>query len=175
MAQKSERGPGGAPATASINNSAAEHTAPPQDNQPRPDLVAELDALFCSLWPGRLHELFDPDHPKPLAIGLGKEIADQLGLTAAERRQLGKLLGKWTGRISYLKALRLDDAWRYGMDGQPVEPVSREHAIGARQLIYQRRQRLDRQKAELERQTAKEAQGCRANAALPKLQLRASP
>jgi sRNA-binding protein len=150
-----------------------------------PSLVDEFDTLFCGLWPEQLRALFDPDNPKPMAIGIGKAIADQLGLSPEERGRLSRLLGRWTGRIAYLKALRNDGAVRHGIDGAPVEPVSREHALIARQQIYRVRLKRERRQAEQERQQARAVAAeatnrklereRRANAGLPTLRLGGRP
>jgi sRNA-binding protein len=138
----------------------------------RPTLVEQLDDLFAGLWPGRLRELFDLEAPKPLAIGTRGQIAEALGLNDAQRRQLGWLLGRWAGRLAYLKALRRDGAMRCGLDGEPVEPVSRDHAVWARQRLDRAKQKLERRKAERARAAAGK---CRVNAAKPTLRLGARP
>jgi hypothetical protein len=149
---------------------------PQRDSQPPcPTLVEQLDDLFVGLWPGKLRDLFDPEMPKPLAIGIHEQIADALGMDAAERKRLSRLLGKWTGCVGYLKAVRREGALRYGIDGEPVVPVSRDDAISARQRLYKTRLKLERRKAAQReperREVAEVAQMCRANAAKPVLRL----
>ena len=107
-------------------------------------LIADFDALFAGVWPGRLRELFAPDDPRPLAIGIGDAIAAAAGLDGDGRRRLGRLLGAWTRRGRYLKALRTEGAMRHGLDGLPVGPVSREDALSAMHRRYQMSLRQDR-------------------------------
>ena len=122
-------------------------------------LIDELDALFCGLWPGRLRDLFDPDDPKPLAIGIHKEIGAALGMTPEEERRLGVLLARWTGRMWYAQALRMRGAMRHGIDGQPVEAVSREDVASAHQRIHRMRLKRERRQAEQERIAAEKKTG----------------
>jgi hypothetical protein len=86
-----------------------------------------------------------------------------------ERRQLGRLLARWCATVSYQKSLRQRGALRHGLDGQQVEPVSREHQARALQEIY--RLRVKRERRDAARERAARAPTCRANAALPRLGL----
>ena len=117
---------------------------PPRSTSTLPD---EFDTLFCGLWPGRLRDLIDPLDPKPLAIGIHAAIADALGMEVDERKRLGVLLRKWTGRVSYLRALRNPGAMRHDLEAQPVEPVSPADALDARHRLYQSWLKLQRKKA----------------------------
>jgi sRNA-binding protein len=40
-------------------------------------------------------------------------------------------LKRHTGSLAYLDALAADGAMRFGLDGQPMGPVSAEHRVGA--------------------------------------------
>jgi sRNA-binding protein len=120
----------------------------------RPGLVAEIDALFRGQWPGRLRELFDHRNPKPLAIGIDEQIVEALGLTSDEHRRLGRLLAPWTGRSAYLQALVTPGAMRYGIGGEPVEPVG-EGGVEAAKARRQWRDKLARRQAEQERRATR--------------------
>jgi hypothetical protein len=73
--------------------------------------------------------VFDPDHPKPLAIGCQQIIREEFGLKGTWARAV---LGQWTQRTEYLRALIAPSAQRHLLDGTPVGPVTdknREHAM----------------------------------------------
>jgi len=136
--------------------------ASPRCNGKRGDLTAEIDRIFGGRWPGRLRELFDPWHPKPLALGITRQIVAELGLDEQRARELGRRLGQWTGRVSYLEALAAPGAWRYV---QLVEQVSAGHQVAAREHLEVHEKRRRRKAA---------TPACRANAALPILKLSAA-
>lgn len=122
----------------------------------------------CALLGGRW--LFDPRAPKPLAIGIHTDIICACELGPAESFRLRKLLGRWTGRAAYLKALAAPGAQRCGLDAQPVEAVSLEHQAAAREQLEYLRLKRARRTARQQRVQAK-ANACRANAAKPVLRL----
>ena len=147
------------------NCSTAENTSP---HEPVKALVDLLVELLAGRWPGRLRELCDPHKPQPLAIDIREHLASALGLDQGERYRLGGLLGKWTGRAAYLKALSAPGAQRYGLDGEPAAAVSPEHHAAALEQLERKR---DRWQA---KQRGAKAAACRANAAKPVLLLGAS-
>jgi sRNA-binding protein len=127
-------------------------------------LADEIDCLLGGRGPDQLRDLFDPKHPKPLAIGIKRQIVAELGMDDRKARQLGRLLGMWCGRPSYLEALAADGATRHGIDGRPVEPVTAEHQAVARDQLARWREKWRRRKAAAQ-------STCRADAALPRLKL----
>jgi hypothetical protein len=78
-------------------------------------------------------EVFDAEHPKPLAIDCHRAIRAAFGRTASSG------LGHWTHRTEYLRALAAPDAQRHTLDGTPIEPVSAEHREHALQLLEEQR------------------------------------
>jgi ProQ/FINO family len=128
------------------DDSRAQH--PPQADpafaSPLPGLFAELDALLAGAWPGELRRLMDPDDPMPLALGISDGIAEALGMNQADRSRLGVMMRRWTATGRYLRALRRHGALRHGIDGT-TEPVSPEHALGARQRLEAQHERWKRE------------------------------
>jgi hypothetical protein len=172
MIHESKRRParGGAETAAKNSNSDTKHNPPPAPRQgnsskprlalgrpqaapppgaivnPLPNLVAELDLLLAGLWPGELRALIDPVSPRPLAIGISTEIAEAIGMGEDERQVLGRWFMSWTNTLRYLTAVRCGGP-RFGLDGQPVEPVTEEHRQGAAQRIATRLARYRRKGA----------------------------
>lgn len=98
-----------------------EHQAEPARPTPLQRLAAVLDPLppvFAGRW------------PKPLAIGLGKDLLAVAPI--GTRSRLRFALKCWTRMPSYQAQLCRPGAMRHGLDGEPVEPVSEEHAQHAR-------------------------------------------
>jgi hypothetical protein len=98
---------------------------------------------------------------KPLAIGVGKQIvaaaieSGRWPSRGAARDALSAALHYRTGSIGYLEVLTVPCVWRYGLDGEPVEPVSEEHQAEARKLLEARREG-PRSSPQAEAQQAKE-------------------
>jgi ProP effector len=85
--------------------------------------------------------------PLPLAIGSDTEIARRLDLTdQSDRKALSIVLGKATGRKSYLRALAAENAMRHDLDGNPVEPVSDDHRQHAQFMLEQQRLKTEAKK-----------------------------
>jgi sRNA-binding protein len=64
----------------------------------------------------------------PLALGTAETLAEQLKLP---QRKVSLALRRWVSQTAYLQALTEDQAQRYSLDGEPVEPVSAEHQMVA--------------------------------------------
>jgi ProP effector len=113
----------------------------------KPPTSDQLKALVRARWP----EAFS-DPPKPLAIGIDRAIARELGLGSARRKRLRGFFRRWCNHDRYLEAVAAPGAMRVGLDGNPVgldgnpvEPVSPEHAEHARERLEERRQRRAQQ------------------------------
>lgn len=78
--------------------------------------------------------LFDPQRPKPLSMGVHRELAaarpDNVSM-----KTMRLFLHRHTHSIAYLKAVAMSGAQRYGLDGVPVEPVTQEHQMNAKRAL----------------------------------------
>jgi hypothetical protein len=96
---------------------------------------------------GRLLELMEAmpavfptkDNPqvRPLKIGIAADIHLRLspreGMTEGAAHAIASdVLRRYTSSSEYRAAVATPGAWRYGLDADPVEPVSEEHARFAR-------------------------------------------
>jgi hypothetical protein len=91
-------------------------------------VLAHLPAVFPT--PG------DPI-VRPLEIGVGRSLHDACmppdGMTAAKAHAiLGDTLRRYVQSPRYRAALAAPGAWRHDLDGNPVSPVSEDHAEFAR-------------------------------------------
>jgi hypothetical protein len=91
-------------------------------------VLAHLPAVFPT-----------PDDPivRPLEIGVGRSLHDACmppdGMTAAKAHAiLGDTLRRYVQSQRYRAALAAPGAWRHDLDGNPVTPVSEDHAEFAR-------------------------------------------
>jgi ProP effector len=75
-----------------------------------------IAAAICERWP----DLFDRTAPKPLAIGIDRTIAAELGL---KRNDMGGVLQWWATRIAYHRAMAAGTV-RYNLDGSEAGPIS---------------------------------------------------
>jgi sRNA-binding protein len=66
---------------------------------------------------------FDLENPKPLALGIHKQLTDGFKPGCGYR-----LVGGYTKRRKYLQALASPSSYRINLDGTIASPVSREHA-----------------------------------------------
>jgi hypothetical protein len=75
-----------------------------------------IAAAICERWP----DLFDRTAPKPLAIGIDRAIAAELGL---KRNDMGGAMRWWATRIAYYRAVAAGTV-RYNLDGSEAGPIS---------------------------------------------------
>lgn len=83
-------------------------------------------------------KVFSANKPKPLKIGIRQEL-DAIFHGAVPRRTLSNALGMWTSRLRYLEATGQSDSMRHDLQGNTVEPVSKEdrrHARKGRNAKY---------------------------------------
>jgi len=78
--------------------------------------------------------VFDPAAPKPLAIGIHRDVVRATGATGVIVRLV---LGAWTSRPAYLAAL-VAGAARFGLDGSVAGAVTEEQAAIARAAAERR-------------------------------------
>jgi sRNA-binding protein len=97
----------------------------------------------CRKWlTSNFPEVFNMDEPKPLAIGIADEIKVAY-LAAGGLEVLGfgchlpvrRVLTKWVRHRLYHEAMTQEGAMRHNLKGQPVEPVSDEHANRANVIL----------------------------------------
>lgn len=67
-------------------------------------------------------EVFDKDNPKPLCIGVNKQVEQATGLP---RNIVKACLSVWVNRVEYLDAVIYGD-YRYNSKGFPVGCISHE-------------------------------------------------
>ncbi len=77
---------------------------------------------------------FDLKNPKPLALGIHKQLAERFKLGCAYR-----LVGGYTKRRKYLQAVASPDSYRINLDGSIAGPVSEEHAEHALNQLRKRK------------------------------------
>jgi len=77
---------------------------------------------------------FDLEHPKPLALGIHKQLAETFKLGCAYR-----LVGCYTKRRKYLQAVASPSSYRINLDGSIADPVSGEHAEYALNQLRKRK------------------------------------
>ena len=97
----------------------------------------------CRKWlTSTFPKVFNMDEPKPLAIGIADEIkAAYLAAGGLEVLGFGyhlpvrRVLTKWVRHRLYHEAMTQEGAMRHNLKGQPVEPVSDEHANRANVIL----------------------------------------
>lgn len=80
-------------------------------------------------------ETWDPDQPRPLAVGIHAQIfpvAEPLGIS---RSAVRRFLTRWTSRPAYLAALSQPGAVRHDVDGQESVAVEQRHGRRARRRL----------------------------------------
>lgn len=105
--------------------------APPRRTPSDEELLVELQALAPELW--------NPDAPVPLAIGIHRQLYPLAERLQMSRRGLRKFLSRWTASEGYRQALAETGARRYDLDGSPAGEVSEEHRDEARQQLEAKR------------------------------------
>ena len=88
---------------------------------------------------------FNPNQPRPLAVGIGIDIAKALwpgrgcpwyyDSDTKERRALGEALAAWVNDRHYLEACTVPGATRFNLDGRPEGVVSASAADYAAQRL----------------------------------------
>lgn len=77
-------------------------------------------------------KVFDRAHPVPLAIGIRREIREEIKIPS---RMLNVFLHRWTRSESYLKALVEPNAMRRHADGSVQGKVEPRHRLMAAELL----------------------------------------
>lgn len=84
-------------------------------------------------------DLWHPSNPRPLAVGIHKQIyrvAERIGMS---RKAVRNFLAWWSSSHAYRQALMAPRAQRYNLDGSSAGPVSALHADQARRSETQRK------------------------------------
>ena len=131
------RGPGAGKATKDIKGPKitkgpkATKAKGPEAPQPRAvsdeEMLAELSAVAPDLW--------NPETPVPLAIGIHKQLYPIAERMDVSRRSLRKFLSRWTSSRAYQRALSEPGAQRVNLDGSPAGEVTGQHSDSARQRV----------------------------------------
>lgn len=87
----------------------------------------ECLALLAKEYP----DLFRPDNPKPLKLGIHADMRSDCGLSGAKIR---RGLREWTRHVNYLSTLA-EGGPRYGIDGKPCGEISEAAIEGAREKL----------------------------------------
>ena len=90
--------------------------------------VAQAEALA---WLAETYPAAFGSVVRPLALGAGRLVWPEAKRRGIKRRALNAALKRHTGSLAYLDALAADGAMRFGLDGQPMGPLSAEHRAGA--------------------------------------------
>lgn len=113
--------------TAERRRRAAQPPARPPSTGTDADLLAALQAVAPELW--------NPEAPVPLAVGIHKQlhhIAEQVDMS---RKSVRKFLSRWTSSTRYQQALIEPGAVRFNLDGSSAGEVSEEHRELSRQRV----------------------------------------
>lgn len=109
-----------------------EPRAPSKESPPpRTPTDAEMLAALQSVAP----DLWNPDAPKPLAVGIHKQLYPIAELVRMSRRALRSFLARWTSREAYKRALAEPGSSRVNLDGSDAGEVSEQHREEARQRL----------------------------------------
>ena len=97
---------------------------------------ARLDALesYAKHLRKTYPEVFDPKRPKPLSMGVHRELA----ATRPENvsmKTMRLFLHRHTHSVAYLRELATQGAYRYGLEGNQMEPVSDDHRTSAKRAL----------------------------------------
>jgi len=76
---------------------------------------------------------------RPLVLDTRQRLAELATATGAEPPDVRLALRLWTGRPRYLKALAAPGAVRYTLEGEPGDPVTKNHADFARVRLKSRK------------------------------------
>lgn len=80
----------------------------------------------------------------PLALDTRQRAAELATATGAEPPDVQLALRLWTGRPRYLRALAAPGAVRYTLEGEPGDPVTKNHADFARVRLKSRKPKKPR-------------------------------
>jgi hypothetical protein len=97
-------------------------------------MVRLRHAEIFTAWPAVLDGRF----PVPFAIGIRHAFEARRDPARCSWRTLHRLIETLATSRLYQVALTKPGAWRYGIDGDPVEPVSPEHAKHAAEQLRER-------------------------------------
>ena len=127
---------------AAMNDTIPDHTmadgaAAADRNSDRVRLRERIPEILAD-WRERWPAVFTT--PTPLAVGISRQIKDQLGTRCPPRREFGSALHQWTNRTAYLRAVIRGDV-RHNLDGSEAGVPDEDTRERARQLLAEREQR----------------------------------
>ncbi|HEX7037093.1 MAG TPA: ProQ/FINO family protein [Pseudomonadales bacterium] len=93
------------------------------------------DERFLAELQGEAPDLWNPDKPVPLAIGIHKQLYPVAERLHVSRRFLRRFLARWTAMPSYQRAMSEPGAMRLNLDGSPAGEVSEVHGERARKRV----------------------------------------
>ena len=111
-------------------------TSQPAPVQTVDDRRREKDAKAMAWLAGQYPDLFNPDAPRPLAVGICKAIvaASPEGIS---RITMQRVLERWTKAQGYLRAIA-DGDFRYNLDNMPAGAITDKHRRHARLLLEEK-------------------------------------
>lgn len=93
------------------------------------------DERFLAELQSEAPDLWNPEKPVPLAIGIHKQLYPIAERLHVSRRFLRRFLARWTAMPSYQRAMSEPGAVRSNLDGSPAGEVSEVHGARARQRV----------------------------------------
>lgn len=96
------------------------------------DRMAALQAAATEAFP----EIFDPRDPKPLAVGVHRQLKD--ALSDISMTQIRAFLRQWTRRPAYLKAI-VEGEQRLDLNAQTTEQIDPDHQRQAKEKLDKQR------------------------------------
>ena len=114
-------------------NRVAKHPAAKGKVEAPPPPRVVSDAEFLAELRNVAPDLWDPDNPTPLAVGIHKQLYPIAERMEVSRRSLRRFLSRWTSSRPYQRALSEPGACRFNLDGSPAGEVSQQHGETARQ------------------------------------------
>ena len=93
----------------------------------------EKDAKAMTWLTGQYPGLFNPDAPRPLAVGIGKVIVAD-SPEGISRVTMWRVLERWTGTLEYLRTIAGVD-FCYNLDATPAGAITDKHRRHARRLL----------------------------------------
>lgn len=102
-----------------------------EEVKPRVEHPANTRKILAERFPNAImaKQSGRPRAKKPLIRGVYRALAE--ACPDIDPKAISRFLGSYTKKNSYLRALAADGAMRVDLQGNEVDPVSKEHAIDA--------------------------------------------
>lgn len=108
-------------------------------NEPKPPTLFEISKQLEVIVAGRFPKVMNLQTPKPLAIGIYKQLSKSFPDLTPE--QIKYFLRYWTQREEYLKAMGKPNSERYNLDATVSERVSPENRMFAIVQLTRKREK----------------------------------